>query len=132
MPVFALKMAPVLHLKCLITYLTNEHVLIHDSEDGRLIHQQLMDLNLVRFLYIDGSCVSCCIQGYQVTWIPDLLTANILSFPGQKCIIYQQHHKESEQILQKLLADLNWTGYALNMSETSKADGALTCLSVLM
>lgn len=78
------------------------------------------------------------IEGYTKDWyniikIPEQIPSNIVSLSNGKVVIYQQGFSESENVLMKELKEKrNVKLKSLNMSEFIKADGSLTCCSILV
>jgi dimethylargininase len=69
---------------------------------------------------------------YHVIFVPDSVPANILALSSDFAVI-QKNFPESERILVKELTEKRGIQLkALDMSELIKADGALTCCSVLI
>lgn len=70
---------------------------------------------------------------YTFIKVPEQIPSNILSLDDGKFIIYQQGFPESEKvILEELEKQRGVKVKALCMSELIKADGALTCCSILI
>lgn len=71
-------------------------------------------------------------QKYDVVWVPDRIAANVLSFPADRFVMVQESAPDSCRIFNEEAKKRGWEVQALNMSENIKADGALTCLSILL
>ncbi|KAI9222288.1 hypothetical protein BC828DRAFT_404163 [Blastocladiella britannica] len=113
---------PTLHFKCVMTFLTHNVLVISDDEPGHLAWNQIPEP--VR-------------AAYHVIWVPDQVASNVLSFPdgkdGLAGVIVQEGFPASEEILKSEI-EARFPGtkiVPLQMSEFIKADGALTCCSLL-
>lgn len=70
---------------------------------------------------------------YTFIKVPEEVPSNILSLDGGKFIIYQQGFPDSEKVIMEELKNQRGVQVkALCMSELIKADGALTCCSILI
>lgn len=70
---------------------------------------------------------------YEFIKIPEQVPSNILSLNDGKFVIYQKGFSKSEEIIKKEIQEKRGIEIkALNMSELIKADGALTCCSILV
>jgi dimethylargininase len=126
-PVVGLPMPKtVLHLKCLISLWHGNRLFIADTPAGRELWASLTAAASVN-VFISLSYA----QGYEAVWVPDMLTANVLSLPHSKTMLIQNVRNDSVQKLTELARAEGWKAVVMDMSETVKADGALTCLSVL-
>lgn len=106
-----------LHLKCLITQLNDSTLIAWSSEAGQELVKEVK-----RKSGID----------YDVIQVPDSVPANILAL-GSDFAVIQKNFPESERILaEELTGKRGLKIQALDMSELIKADGALTCCSVLL
>jgi dimethylargininase len=106
-----------LHLKCLITQLNDSTLIAWSSEAGQELVKEVK-----RKSGID----------YDVIQVPDSVPANILAL-GSDFAVIQKNFPESERILaEELTGKRGLKIQALDMSELIKADGALTCCSVLI
>jgi dimethylargininase len=115
-PVVALPVPEqVLHLRCLITLWYDNHVFMPDTPAGRQL----------------WSLLCAVTTDYEVVWIDSQVAANVLSMPFCKVMLVQNVHEPSLKKLQLLGQERGWTVIPMDMSETIKADGALTCQSVL-
>ncbi|ORZ41483.1 hypothetical protein BCR44DRAFT_43904 [Catenaria anguillulae PL171] len=117
-----LRPQPTLHLKCVVTAPSHNLLIFSDDEPGRFT---------LSLLPADVRAQ------YDVIMVPDQVAANVLSFPdghgGLKGIVLQEGFPASEAILEREVAK-RFPGTAivkLQMSEFIKADGALTCCSLL-
>ncbi|MCB1148911.1 MAG: hypothetical protein KDK48_01995 [Chlamydiia bacterium] len=78
----------------------------------------------------EGSSVQNFMGGYELIEVPDIVASNVLRVGNT--LIIQEGFPRSEAILQKLCDLRGVTLLKLNMSELIKADGALTCGSILI
>jgi dimethylargininase len=98
----------------------------------------LNDKTLLVYDHKAGLDVVSEIEGYTKDWyniikIPEQIPSNIVSLSHGKVVIYQQGFSESENVLMKELKEKrNVKLKSLNMSEFIKADGSLTCCSILV
>jgi dimethylargininase len=104
-----------LHLKSVITYLKNNILIISDCEIGRNVYHQIENI---------------CPNKYKFIFVPDRTASNILCINDN--LIIQDNFPESEKIFEILAKEYDLNIYKLNMSEFIKADGALTCCSVIL
>ncbi|KAI8100050.1 uncharacterized protein BX664DRAFT_382492 [Halteromyces radiatus] len=102
----------MLHLKCGITALEDTKTLIAVDYARPIV----MEMNRLTDNH------------YNVIYVPDLVAANVLSANG--LLLIQEGFPKSEQVLREHFKSLDIV--ALNMSEIIKADGALTCGSILI
>lgn len=109
---------PLLHLKCLISAIDREHLVIAETYRDQLCKHLPVDA--------DGECA------YTIITVPDVISSNVLAIPARKTVLVQQGYPRSEAIIRQALAADNWHVVPLLMSENVKADGALTCLSVFV
>ncbi len=112
-PVFTVDMPDVLHLKCLVTSLDNDTLILNDEPFCRdMITREPF-------------------KQYKHLFVPDRIFANLLSFPACKTVVVQKGFPRSEAFLDAWAVDCGWKVIKLDMSEFIKADGALTCCSIL-
>ncbi|KNE65944.1 hypothetical protein AMAG_10231 [Allomyces macrogynus ATCC 38327] len=118
-----LRAQPTLHLKCVVTALSHTVLIFADDEPGRFAFAQLPES--VR-------------AAYEVVWVPDQVASNVLAFPDGKGgllgVVAQGGFPASEKILDEAIATRfgkDVPVVKLDMSEFIKADGALTCCSLL-
>jgi dimethylargininase len=102
----------MLHLKCCVTALEDTKTLIAVDSARAVVDE----MNRLTDNY------------YTAIYVPDLVAANVLSANG--VVLIQEGFPRSEQILRDHLTSAQVV--ALNMSEIIKADGALTCGSILI
>jgi dimethylargininase len=70
---------------------------------------------------------------YEFIKVPEQVPSNILSLDNGKFIIYQKDFPKSEMVIIKEIQEKRGVATkALCMSELIKADGALTCCSILV
>jgi dimethylargininase len=106
-----------LHLKCLITQLNRDTLIACSNEAGQALVKEVKEKSGI---------------DYAVIQVPESVPANILAL-GSDFAVIQKNFPESGRILTEEL--MNKRGVrieALDMSELIKADGALTCCSVLI
>lgn len=99
-----------LHLKSAITRVTDRHFLVEDSPNGRRIF----------------GAVSGAIRAALPIWVAEPHGANALRV-GERIL-----HLAGRPRLAESLAPLGLEPVPLDMSELEKADGGLTCLSILL
>lgn len=104
----------VLHLKSLVTKLRGTELLLADIKEG---------IELWRLIESLGG-------EYTALFVPNMVSANVLSFEEQKIVLMQDVCKKSVDGVTKHLGE-EWNVRTIDMSETIKADGALTCMSVI-
>ncbi|GAB5592390.1 hypothetical protein Unana1_07290 [Umbelopsis nana] len=103
--------------KCLITQLNRDTLIACSNETGQALVKEVKEKSGV---------------DYAVIQVPESVPANILAL-GSDFAVIQKNFPESGRILTEEL--MNKRGVrieALDMSELIKADGALTCCSVLI
>lgn len=106
----------VLHLKSAITAFDEKTLIVADNEAGRGIVQQA-EANPV----LAGK--------HQYVFVPDMVASNILRIGDH--VVAQDGFPESEKVLAELCKSHGVTMHTLEMGEMIKADGALTCCSLL-
>lgn len=111
-----LQNSETLHLKCLISPLNVDTLVVNSTEAGKALFKELKEKSGIN---------------YDVIEVPDQVPANILAL-GSDFAIIQKNFPESEKILNVELSKRGYKFEALDMSELIKADGALTCCSVLI
>lgn len=114
-PVSNLKVEGTLHLKSVMSAFDPHTILFADSAAGRLIASQIE----AKFP-----------NAYEFVYLPDAVAANVLSIGNT--IVIQDGFPESEEILVSLALKRGKKVRKLQMSEFVKADGALTCCSLLI
>lgn len=102
-----------LHLKSVITLFDEDTLIVADSLAGREVMK-----------HIQSSTPS-----YLFVLVPDTIASNVLRIGNS--LIIQDGFPKSEMILKELCDKKKVTLIKLNMSELIKADGALTCGSLL-
>ena len=103
-----------LHLKSVVSAFDEKRLIIADTIAGRAVMES-----------IERSLP----HRYQFITVPDEVAANVLRLSNT--LIVQAGYPESEMILRKVCEENCLTVVTLDMSELVKADGALTCCSVL-
>lgn len=76
-----------------------------------------------------NSCISPNEEPYMPIWVDDVVSANVVSFVSSQVILAQG--TDIESIRQWASNNGQWKVLHVDMSELIKADGALTCQSVL-
>jgi dimethylargininase len=72
-------------------------------------------------------------EDYEFIRVPDQVPSNVLSLNGGKFVVYQQGFEASEKVILTELEEKRGIEVtSLCMSELIKADGALTCCSILL
>ncbi|KAJ3013115.1 UNVERIFIED_CONTAM: N(G),N(G)-dimethylarginine dimethylaminohydrolase 1 [Siphonaria sp. JEL0065] len=106
-----------LHLKCLVSALDQTTIVVADNASGRAVFAEMQRIA----------------EHLTPIYVPDEVAANVLSFPWAKpqpTVLIQANFPASETILREKIPS-GWRIITLDMSELIKADGALTCCSVL-
>jgi len=103
-----------LHLKSLLTRFDQETLVIADSPGGRSLQEK-----------IEQEIGEC----YNFVYVPDSVSSNVLKIGSN--LVVQRGFPKSEKILQDLCDRKKVDLFSINLSELIKADGALTCGSLL-
>lgn len=103
-----------LHLKSAITLFDSETLIVADTNTGRKIQE---DIN------------AFTASPYAFVFVPDDVASNVLRIGSH--LIIQEGFPASEAILKDLCEQKTVEMIKINMSELIKADGALTCGSLL-
>lgn len=74
-------------------------------------------------------CV-CVTARAQVVWVPDQLSANVVRV-GRRVLFQAGRHPESEAAIRGACEERGLEPVRVSMAEFAKADGALTCCSLL-
>ncbi|KNE57208.1 hypothetical protein AMAG_02949 [Allomyces macrogynus ATCC 38327] len=118
-----LRAQPRLHLKCVVTALSHTVLLFSDDQPGRFAYAQLPES--VR-------------SAYEIVWVPEQVASNVLAFPDGKGgllgVVAQGGFPTSEKIVDEVVATRfgkDVPVVKLDMPEFIKADGSLTCSSLL-
>jgi len=112
-PVHKIPVSEGLHLKSLISFFDSETLVLAGTSAGLALKKEI-DMR----------------SHYNFVIVPDTVASNVLRLGST--LLIQDGFPESENILRKLAEQHNLTVRALNMSELIKADGALTCGSILV
>lgn len=104
-----------LHLKSVLSALADDVLLAADNAAGRAMAAEILDA-----LGGDARCV----------FVPDSIAANVVRLGST--VLIQAGFPASEAILREVAQELNLSLMTLPMSELIKADGALTCCSLLV
>ncbi len=113
--VFAIPVTHGLHLKSLLSAVDAETLLVADSPAGHAMAAEIVKAF--------GSQPPRCL------YVPDAVAANVLRVGST--LIIQEGFPRSEKMLAELAEEKGLQLRKLTMSELIKADGALTCCSVL-
>ncbi|KAG2486482.1 hypothetical protein HYH03_014786 [Edaphochlamys debaryana] len=105
-----------LHFKSVLSALDPHTLLVADSPVGRALAAQIR-------------AVPELAEALALELVPDSIAANVLSI-GEH-VVMQEGHPASEAIVRRLCEARGLTLHTLCMSELAKADGALTCCSIL-
>ncbi len=103
-----------------MTHLKGNALVVYDSPAGNSAFDQIQKAS--------GNA-------YTAVKVPDMINANVLSFPKDKLLLLQNKCQKSIDIVKKYLKSIgepDWTVVTLDMSETIKGDWALTCQSVIL
>lgn len=103
-----------LHLKSVISLFDSETLIVANTSAGKAI-QKNIELSVK--------------DDYTFILVPDSIASNVLRIGSS--LIIQEGFLSSEAILQDLCSQKSVTLLKINMSELIKADGALTCGSLL-
>lgn len=115
-PVFSIPIICGLHLKSCCSLISNNVIVIADSDAGRQVRAEI-EKNVLSSFHFDFLTV------------PDEVASNVLRIDSH--VVIQDGFPESESILQAFADAHGLSVHKLNMSEFIKADGALTCCNVL-
>jgi dimethylargininase len=115
-PVLTVPVQGTLHLKSVMSSLDEETLLFGDCDAGRKISETLESK------YGIG-------KDYSRVWLPDPVAANVIPL-GSKVLV-QSGFPRSEAVLKEVAGRTGRELVKLQMSELIKADGALTCCSLL-
>ncbi|GAX74600.1 hypothetical protein CEUSTIGMA_g2048.t1 [Chlamydomonas eustigma] len=139
-----------LHLKSLVSAIGDRHVLVADNVAGHtLIEAATSKLKIKTGVSTDadapepemsdltpkarsqgGQTCSMTVEStLRITLIPDQLCANVLRIGNN--VVMQAGFPASEVIIRGICHEQGLALHTLDMSELAKADGALTCCSVL-
>lgn len=113
--VHGIHVAGGLHLKSFVTAFDEHTIIVSSGSVGSLIRS-----------YIDA----CCPNTYTFVEVPDIVSSNVVRV--RDLLIIQAGYPSSQVILAELAASRSVRVVALDMSELVKADGALTCCSLLL
>lgn len=113
-PVFAVEMARGLHLKSLLSLLDFDTFVISDDPASQNAGEQVKRL---------------LNRPIRVIQVPDPVAANVLRVGSS--VLVQAGFPASEKIIRETLSGSGLEVTCLQMSELIKADGALTCCSIL-
>mmetsp|Transcript_19095 Transcript_19095/g.32756 ORF Transcript_19095/g.32756 Transcript_19095/m.32756 type:complete len:288 (+) Transcript_19095:138-1001(+) len=117
-PVHALQMeeGKALHLKSLVTMIAVNTALVADTAQGRA-------------LWALAKASPGAAEGLQCLMVPDMLCSNVVRI-GQT-VLFQAGYPESEAVVRQFCEARGLQLVCVSMAEFAKADGALTCCSLL-
>lgn len=108
----------VSHTLCLqVTSLSEDVILVADTEQGRALRASL------------AQATPGALQGHSFLPVPDMIAANVLRIGPH--VVMQAGHPGSESVIRAACEARGLTLHCLSMGEFAKADGALTCCSLL-
>ncbi|MCB1136041.1 MAG: dimethylargininase [Chlamydiia bacterium] len=111
--VIAIPVGDSLHLKSLVSQLDEDVLVISQDEAGRAVQE----------------AIEAQVSDYAFVSVPDRVAANVLRI--RDTLVIQEGFPESECLLRSFAEQRGLHCVALPMSELIKADGALTCGSLL-
>lgn len=114
LPVFSIVVEFGLHLKSCCSLIDHDVIAISDDEAGRSVRAQLEKLPFQ----------------FQFLVVPEHCPSNVLRIGNS--VIIQEGFPKSESVLRSYADSRNLQVHTVKMSEFIKADGALTCCSVLL
>jgi dimethylargininase len=112
--VVALPVAAGLHLKSVLSALDDRTLLVEDAPQARAMAAPIL----------------AALPDAEAIYLPDAVAANVVRVGGT--VLVQAGFPESEPILLRAAAARQLEVTKLDMSELIKADGALTCCSLLL
>lgn len=123
--------ASTLHLKCVVSALTDNVLIVSDDAPGQFVQAEIERL-------VAEHCKKDEV-GYSFVKVPDQVASNILRFPdgegGLQGIVFQKGFPRSRAIVENAIKTLVPGGgceiVELDMSQFILADGALTCCSLV-
>lgn len=101
-----------LHLKSVISFFDTDTLVVADTKAGKEIQAHIEAIALYKFITV-----------------PDVVASNVLRIGYT--VVMQEGYPASEKVLQDACHNLHFRLVKLDMSELVKADGALTCGSLL-
>lgn len=110
-----------LHLKGLMTYIHplekgKGTLVLVDNEDGREVYEDLMKV--------------ISKDDYNILFVGDLISCNVLSIPHRNVVLVSDNCQKTVELYREKLK--GYKVLTLDSSELVKADGRLTCQSVLI
>jgi len=117
--VTGIKLKAGLHLKSMLSALDGNTIVISDTKDGHEVAE-----------FIQAETAKAGKENYNFVFVPDEPAANVLRI--KDIVIIQDGYPSSESVMQPEVVKRKLKLVKLNMSELIKADGALTCGSILM
>lgn len=113
LPVVPIEVNGSLHLKSILSQLDSDTLVVSDDIEGHRVK----------------SAIESVAPFYKFILVPNRVSANVLRI--RKTVIIQSGFPESEAILRRAAEERNLEVVTLEMGELIKADGALTCGSLL-
>jgi len=113
-PVHFIPVSGTLHLKCIVTLVDQNTLVVAETELGK----ELMS-------YISNNCNNV----YTFVVVPDVPASNLLRIGNT--IVIQDGFPKSQLIIREFAERHHLNLITLQMSELIKADGSLTCGSIL-
>jgi dimethylargininase len=120
-----------LHLKGLMTYIhpLQQHqqqqngngkgtLVFYDNEDGREVYEEL----IIKVISLKDD--------YNILFVGDLISCNVLSIPHRNVVLVSDNCQKTVELYREKLK--GYKVLTLDSSELVKADGRLTCQSVLI
>jgi dimethylargininase len=114
-PVVEVEVAGGLHLKSVLSAIDDETLVVADAEPARAM----------------AAAIEATLSGrLRTILVPDVVAANVLRLGGR--LLIQSGFGRSQPVLEQACRERGLTPLLLTMSEFIKADGALTCCSVIL
>lgn len=114
-PVVGVPVPEGLHLKSALSAMDDVTLVVADREACRVMAKAI---------------VQSFAHNVQTILVPDTVAANVLRLG--KTLIVQAGYPQSEALIHQASRERGLTPHAISMSEFAKADGALTCCSVII
>lgn len=117
---------PILHLKSICSMIGPDVIAVSDNELGQAVAFYMQDYNgIPRAMRAAG-------QRYRFLLLPDVIATNNLFINGSIITPSSYLCPASYQIITDYATDEGFTIHQVDNSELAKADGALTCCSILL
>ena len=117
---------PVLHLKSICSMIGPDVIAITDNELGQAVAFYMQDYSSIPRSMREAG------QRYRFLLVPDALASNNLFINGSIITPSSFLCPESNKIIMDYANDEGYTVHEVDNSELAKADGALTCCSILL